>query len=117
MPSTRLGTRRRLARFSITSEVHRPESKGQNQSNLQMDLHSPATAQSIDEEWLASLVIRWKLSEQYISEIDMDSLPEEHAIRHLVHSDFPVLIRELTRLRPELDRMRPDLGKRDSGTR
>jgi hypothetical protein len=46
---------------------------------------------------------RWQLALEYLAETQMDHLPEEHAVRVLIRSDLPRLIRELTRLKPELD--------------
>jgi hypothetical protein len=53
-------------------------------------------------EDLAKIRERWQLALEYLAAIQMDHLPEEHAIRVLVRSDLPRLIRELTRLEPEL---------------
>jgi hypothetical protein len=51
---------------------------------------------------LPAMMIRWKLGVDYLEELNMDSLPGEQALRCLVRQDFPVLLEELIRLRPEL---------------
>lgn len=48
------------------------------------------------------MMIRWKLGVDYLEELDMDSLPGERALRFLIRHDFPVLLKELIRLRPDL---------------
>ena len=52
---------------------------------------------------IAEMTDHWGLSLKYLSEVSMDHLPEEHAIRLLTRWDFPRLLREVTRLRPELN--------------
>jgi hypothetical protein len=49
-----------------------------------------------------AMLIRWKLGVEYLEELDMNSLPSEQALRFLIRHDFPVLLKELIRLRPEL---------------
>ena len=56
----------------------------------------------IDRDWINELFIRWKLAEDYVSYLDMASLPAEEALLRLMRDDIPALVRELTRLRPEL---------------
>jgi len=51
---------------------------------------------------LKDVMIRWELALEYLKEVPMDHLSEEHALLVLIRRDFPELIRELTRLRPEL---------------
>jgi hypothetical protein len=48
------------------------------------------------------MTLRWKASERYLNGLATESLPEEHAIRILVKDDIAMLMKELTRLRPEL---------------
>jgi hypothetical protein len=48
------------------------------------------------------MMIRWKLGVDYLEGVDMDSQPGEQALRFLIRHDFPVLLKELIRLRPEL---------------
>jgi hypothetical protein len=51
---------------------------------------------------LLALVIRWKLAVDHLEELEMGSLPAEEALRFLIRHDFPVLLKEITELRPEL---------------
>jgi hypothetical protein len=51
---------------------------------------------------ISEIMERWRLSMTYLEEIPMDHLPEEHAVRILMRRDIPRMVRELTRLRPEL---------------
>jgi hypothetical protein len=61
-----------------------------------------ADLQSVENGWLEEQLIRWKLVEDSLSRIEAASLPEEQALCVLVKRDVPRLIKELTRLRPEL---------------
>jgi hypothetical protein len=65
-------------------------------------LDQVADLQSVENGWLEEQLIRWKLAENSLSRIEAASLPEEQALRVLVKRDVPMLIKELTRLRPEL---------------
>jgi hypothetical protein len=59
--------------------------------------------EKLTEGELAKIRGRWQLALEYLAETQMDHLPEEHAVRVLIRSDLPRLIRELTRLTPELE--------------
>jgi hypothetical protein len=48
------------------------------------------------------LAIRWKLAVDHLEELEMVSLAAEEALRFLIRHDFPVLLKEITQLRPEL---------------
>jgi hypothetical protein len=41
-------------------------------------------------------MIRWTLAEEYLSKLDMDSLPSEHALRFLSDKDVPSLLKRLS---------------------
>lgn len=56
----------------------------------------------LDQDWMRGMLIRWRLSEAFISSAQLDELPEESALRTIVTRDLPILIREVLRLRPEL---------------
>jgi hypothetical protein len=56
----------------------------------------------IDRDWINELFIRWKLADEYVADLEMVSLPAEEALVRLMRHDIPALVRELTRLRPEL---------------
>ncbi len=57
----------------------------------------------VDQDFLSGLIIRWKLAEQYMEDLEMDSLPAERALTTLIQHDVPVLLKEIIRLRPELE--------------
>jgi hypothetical protein len=56
----------------------------------------------LDQSWIDAMTLRWKASERYLNGSETESLAEDHAIRILVKHDIPMLMKELTRLRPEL---------------
>jgi hypothetical protein len=61
-----------------------------------------AVAATFDRDAVEGIIIRWRLAEQYVTDLDMDSLPSEHALLALIRQDVPNLLREIIRLRPEL---------------
>ena len=65
-------------------------------------LDQVADLQSVENGWLEEQLIRWKLAENSLLRIEAAPLPEEQALCVLVRRDVPRLIKELTRLRPEL---------------
>jgi hypothetical protein len=56
----------------------------------------------IDQDFIEGLIIRWNLAEQYVEDLEMNSLPVEKALTILMQHDFPMLLNEIIRLRPEL---------------
>jgi hypothetical protein len=56
----------------------------------------------VDQDFLDALIVRWKLAERYVEDLEMDSLPAERALTSLVQHDVPMLLSEIIRLRPEL---------------
>jgi hypothetical protein len=56
----------------------------------------------LDSSSLQAILIRWKLAEQYILDVPGSSEAGEMALHVLLSHDVPIIIRELTRLRPEL---------------
>jgi hypothetical protein len=63
-------------------------------------MSATATGASFDEDSMKEIMIRWTLAEEYLSQLDMDSLPSEHALRVLVRQDVPNLLKEVIRLQP-----------------
>ena len=63
-----------------------------------------ATAISVifDQDSIKEIMIRWTLAQEYLSYLDLELLPREHALRVLIKQDVPNLLREVVRLRPEL---------------
>jgi hypothetical protein len=51
----------------------------------------------VDQDFLDGLIVRWKLAEQYVEDLEMNSLPAETASKILMQ-----LLNEIMRLRPEL---------------
>lgn len=70
------------------------------------------TDSSIDKYWVDELLKRWWLSVDYIDGLDLDSLPAQDALKHVLHSDLPLIMRELTRLRPDLTLADSGVGDR-----
>ncbi len=57
----------------------------------------------VDAGWISDLVVRWKLAEEYVSELASPGAPRAaDAMKRLIHEDVPILLRELIRVRPEL---------------
>lgn len=56
----------------------------------------------VDQDFLDGLIIRWRLAEQYVEDLEMKSLPAERALTVLMQHDVPMLLKEIGRLRPEL---------------
>ena len=65
-------------------------------------LDQAADLRSVEHGWLEEQLIRWKLAENSLSRIECTSMPEEQALCVLVKHDVPMLLKELTRLRPDL---------------
>jgi hypothetical protein len=42
------------------------------------------------------------MANEYLTAVEADELPAQHALRLLLTQDFPQIVRELIRLRPEL---------------
>ena len=65
-------------------------------------MSAPATAspEPLDAITLEAILIRWKLTEQYLLNETDDT--GKMALHVLVSTDLPSLFRELLRLRPEL---------------
>jgi hypothetical protein len=55
-----------------------------------------------DKSRLEAMLLRWTMANEYIAALEPDDLPAQHALRILLTQDFPQIIRELVRLRPEL---------------
>jgi hypothetical protein len=51
---------------------------------------------------ILGIMIRWRLAEECLSEVDSEALPSENALRVLVREDVPNLLKEVIRLRPDL---------------
>ncbi len=65
-------------------------------------MESAAAPEILDQEWMRSMLIRWRLSEAFLSSTEAGEAPEESALRTIITRDIPLLIKELLRLRPEL---------------
>ena len=66
------------------------------------DAVSPVS-ESIDAGWISDLVVRWKLAEDYMSDLAGPGTPTAaSAVKRLISQDLPLLLREVIRLRPEL---------------
>jgi hypothetical protein len=56
----------------------------------------------VDQDFLDGLIVRWKLAEEHVEDLEMNSLPAEKALAILIQHDVPILLKEIIRLRPEL---------------
>jgi hypothetical protein len=63
-----------------------------------------ATIEPLDRSLLEGMMIRWKLADEHLLLMPLGKLPAEQALRILIRHDVPMLLGELTRLRPELAR-------------
>jgi hypothetical protein len=57
---------------------------------------------NLDRNWARDLTGRWEVAEEYVRFLDVELLPVGHALRQVIGDDFPKMMRELTRLRPDL---------------
>jgi hypothetical protein len=55
-----------------------------------------------DKSRLEAMLLRWRMANEYLTAVETDDLPAQDALRVLLAQDFPEIIRELIRLRPEL---------------
>jgi hypothetical protein len=49
----------------------------------------------VDQDFLDGLIIRWRLAEQYVEDLEMDSRPAERALTSLMQHDVPMLLKEI----------------------
>lgn len=61
-----------------------------------------ATSGPFDKSELEAVLLRWRMANEYLTALEPDDLAAHHALRLLLTQDFPLIIRELVRLRPEL---------------
>jgi hypothetical protein len=69
---------------------------------LDNSMAASTLANTIDKYWVDEMMRRWRLSVEYIDGLESDSVPAQDALRHVLYSDLPLVMKELTRLRPEL---------------
>lgn len=65
---------------------------------------SAAALQTEPIDWnsLQAVMIRWKLAEQFLSDTPEAIETGRMALHVLIYRDFPALLREVIRLRPDL---------------
>jgi hypothetical protein len=61
-----------------------------------------ATGGTLGQDSIQEIVTRWKVAEEYLSYLEIELLPPEHALRVLIRQDVPSLLKEVIRLRPDL---------------
>jgi hypothetical protein len=59
-------------------------------------------SEPLDRSTLEAMMIRWKLAEQHLADPTDNPETGRMALQFLIAYDFPALVEELTRLRPEL---------------
>jgi hypothetical protein len=57
---------------------------------------------TFNQDAVEGIIIRWRLAQEYVTDLHMNSLPAERALRVLIRQDVPNLMKEIIRLRPEL---------------
>jgi hypothetical protein len=65
------------------------------QTKTKLDTH-------VNQQWLSGAMSRWKTAAEYVFFLDAELLPTGHALRRIVGEDFPDLLHEILRLRPDL---------------
>ncbi|MGI8962323.1 MAG: hypothetical protein ACR2IV_21710 [Bryobacteraceae bacterium] len=58
-------------------------------------MSATATGATFDQGSIEEIMIRWKVAEEYLSYLDIELLPREHALRVLVSQDVPSLLNEV----------------------
>jgi hypothetical protein len=58
-------------------------------------------SEPLDRSSLQAIMIRWELAQQYLTETSRLEDIGKMALHVIVSHDIPILLRELTRLRPE----------------
>jgi hypothetical protein len=61
-----------------------------------------AAEEPFDKMQLEAALLRWRMANEYLAALETEDLPAHYALRILVAQDFPLIIREIVRLRPEL---------------
>ena len=59
-------------------------------------------SEPLDRSTLEAMMIRWKLAEQHLADPSENPETGRMALQFLIEYDFPALLEELIRLRPEL---------------
>jgi hypothetical protein len=54
-------------------------------------MSAAATGGTFAQDSMKEIVTRWKVAEEYLSYLDIELLPREHALRVLVRQDVPTL--------------------------
>jgi hypothetical protein len=67
-----------------------------------MSMTDQKSETNFDREWLATAVTRWKVGAEFVFFLDRELLPTEHPLRQFLGQDFPKVVRELAKLRPNL---------------
>ena len=65
-------------------------------------MRAALSSEPIDLCDLEGIMIRWHLADDYLFRESSRSETGKQALKALISRDFPILVRELTRLRPEL---------------
>jgi hypothetical protein len=60
------------------------------------------TELDLDRDWARAFIGRWEAAQEYVHFLDLELLPSGHALRQVIGEDFPKIMKELIRLRPDL---------------
>lgn len=61
-----------------------------------------SSTKDVTREWTEEVLVRWELARKKLMQVDPTLIPQQHALRILVEQDFPQVVKELKRSRPEL---------------
>lgn len=64
-------------------------------------MSATAAGATFRSDSILEIMIRWRVAEEYLSNLDIEVLRSEHALRVLIGQDVPNLLKEVIRLRPD----------------
>jgi hypothetical protein len=79
-----------------------PLSTGIDRQGEMQFMSATAIGGTFDQASVKEIMVRWRVADEYLSYLDVELLPREHALRVLVGQDVPSLLKEVIRLRPDL---------------
>lgn len=65
-------------------------------------MSATAIGGTFHQDSFKEIVARWKVADEYLSYLEIELLPREHALRVLVRQDVPSLLKEVIRFAPRL---------------
>jgi hypothetical protein len=71
-------------------------------TKMARDVFDDYASRLLDSSVFHAIMIRWKLAEEFLENAHSDEELANRALEILIREDVPVLLKELTRLRPDL---------------